>query len=227
VAIATLAFAFFFDAVLVKQSWIGGDSLARSKIPRPVIGSIDFEDDANFLLLGVVVLAISALGVYLFSRGTTGRKLRALGGSEIASRSIGISPVRARVAAFALSGFLAAIGGGMLAIGQGSVNYGTSFVPFLALFWLIVVVTFGVRQPSGAIVAAAFFILFEAVFLKGTFIGWILRDEARIPDLFPLAPDWRYILFGLGTIQYARHPEGVLAMTSARRTARVERGTPA
>jgi ABC-type branched-subunit amino acid transport system permease subunit len=223
IAIATLAFAFFFDAVLVKQSWIGGDSLARSRIPRPVIGSIDFEDNSNYLLLAVAVLAICALGVYLFSRGTTGRKLRALGGSEIAARSVGISPTRARIAAFALSGFLAAVGGGMLVIGQGSVNYGTSFVPFLALFWLIVVVTFGVRQPSGAIVAAAFFILFEAVFLKGAFIGWILRSSDRIPDFFPLAPDWRYILFGLGTIQYARHPEGVLAMAAAKRTARSEK----
>jgi branched-chain amino acid transport system permease protein len=223
IAIATLAFAFFFDAVLVKQSWIGGDSLARSRIPRPVIGPIDFDDNANFMLLAVIVLALCAMGVYLFSRGTTGRKLRALGGSEIAARSVGISPVRARVAAFALSGFLAAVGGGMLVIGQGSVNYSTSFVPFLALFWLIVVVTFGVRQPSGAIVAAAFFILFEAVFLKGAFLGWILRSEDRIPDLFPLAPDWRYILFGLGTIQYARHPEGVLAMASARRAARSEK----
>ncbi|NLD77513.1 MAG: ABC transporter permease [Acidimicrobiales bacterium] len=223
VAIATLAFAFFFDAVLVKQSWIGGDSLARSRIPRPVIGTIDFQDDSNFLLLAVIVLAVCALGVYLFSRGTTGRKLRALGGSEIAARSVGISPSRARVAAFALSGFLAAVGGGMLVIGQGSVNYGTSFVPFLALFWLIVVVTFGVRQPSGAIVAAAFFILFESVFLKGEIFGWILRGEDNIPSFFPLAPDWRYILFGLGTIQYARHPEGVLAMSAAKRRARSER----
>lgn len=223
VAIATLAFAYFFDAVLVKQSWIGGDSLARSRIPRPVIGSIDFEDNANYFLLVVVVLALCTLGVYLFSRGTTGRKLRAIGGSEVAAQSIGISPGLARVAAFALSGFLAALGGGMLVIGQGSVNYGTNFVPFLALFWLIVVVTFGVRQPSGAVVAAAFFVLFDAVFLEGTFIGWILRDEARIPDIFPLASEWQFILFGLGTIQYARHPEGVLAMVRAKRVARGEK----
>lgn len=220
VAIATLAFAFFFDAVLVKQSWIGGGSLARSRIPRPAIGPIDFDDNANFFLLAVALLAVCTLAVFLISRGTMGRKLRAIGGSEVAAQAIGISPGRARIAAFAMSGFLAALGGAVLVIGQRSVNYGTSFVPFIALFWLIVVVTFGVRQPSGAVTAAMFFALFDAVFLKGTFIGWILRDESRIPGLFPLAPNWQFILFGLGTIQYARHPEGVLSMSRSMREAR-------
>ena len=220
VAIATLAFAYFFDAVLVKQSWVGGDSLSRSDIPRPVIGTLDFDDNSNFFLLAVVVLALCAAGVYLFSRGTTGRKLRALGGSEVAARSVGISPYRVRVMAFAVSGFLAALGGGMLAIGQGTVNYGTSFAPFLALFWLIVIVTIGVRQPSGAIIAAGFFIMANAVFLKGEFIGWILRDPSAIPDFFPVAPEWQFILFGLGTIQYARHPEGALAMAAGRKAAK-------
>lgn len=223
VAIATLAFAYFFDAVIVKQDWAGGDSLSRSNIPRPVIGTIDFENDSNFFLLAVVVLALSALGVYLFTRGTFGRELRALGGSEVAARSIGISPMRARVTAFAASGFLAALGGGMLVIGQGSVNYGTSFVPFVALFWLIVIVTFGVRQPTGAIIAAGFFVMADAVILKGTFIGWILRDESAIPDVFPLEASWQYILFGLGTIQYARHPEGALARMADKRSERAAR----
>jgi branched-subunit amino acid ABC-type transport system permease component len=223
VAIATLAFAYFFDAVMVKQPWVGGDSLASSRLPRPVLGSIDFTDDGSYLLLSVAVLALCAAGVFLFSRGTTGRTLRSIAGSEIAARSIGISPGRARVVAFAASGFLAALGGALLVIGQGSVRYGTSFVPFLALFWLIVVVTLGVRQPAGAVVGAAFFVLFDAVVLKGELLGWILRDEARIPDLFPLAPEWRYVLFGLGTIQYARHPEGILAMTRAKREARAAR----
>lgn len=223
VAIATLAFAYFFDAVIVKQSWAGGDAIARSNIPRPVVGPVDFADDSQFFLLAVAILALCAGGVYLFIRGTTGRKLRAVGGSELAAQSVGIAPSRVRVVAFAVAAFLAAIGGGLLVVGQGSVNYSTNFVPFLALFWLIVVVTFGVRQPSGAIIAAGFFVLANAVFLKGTFLGWILRDQARVPDVFPLAPEWQFILFGLGTIQYARHPEGVLAMMAGQRAARSER----
>ena len=55
---------------------------------------------------------LALVGVYLFTRGTTGRELRALGGSEVAARSVGISPMRARVTAFAVSGFLGGLGGG-------------------------------------------------------------------------------------------------------------------
>ena len=51
------------------------------------------------------------------------------------------------------------------------------------------------------------------IFLEGTFFGWILRDPDRIPGFFPISPKWRFILFGLGTIQYAKHPEGVIEMT--------------
>ena len=46
--------------------------------------------------------------------------------------------------------------------------------------------------------------------LKGAFIGWILRDPGRIPGFFPISSKWVLVLFGLGAIQYARHPEGIV-----------------
>ena len=200
---------------MVKMSWVGGASAQATRVPRPVIGPWDFEDDKAFLVLALVVLALTAVGVSLFSRGTTGRKLRALRGSEVASQSIGISPGRNLLVAFAVSGFVAGLGGALLSIHQENVNYGSNFSPLPALFWLVLVVTFSAREPGGAITAAAMFALFDAVVLKGAFLGWILRDEEAIPDVFPLAADWRFILFGLGTIQYARHPEGLLVQGRA------------
>ena len=61
VAIATLAFAFFFDAVMVKLSWVGGaTTFAGTRVPRPVIGPWDFGNDKAFLVLAVVVLVVVA-----------------------------------------------------------------------------------------------------------------------------------------------------------------------
>ena len=60
VAIATLAFAYFFDSVMVKLDWIGGGGtslLQGTRVPRPVLGPWDFADDRAFLVLSVVVLA--------------------------------------------------------------------------------------------------------------------------------------------------------------------------
>ena len=54
VAIATLAFAYFFDSVMVKFSWVGGGEtslLQGTRVPRPVLGPWDFADDRAFLVL--------------------------------------------------------------------------------------------------------------------------------------------------------------------------------
>src|SRR3546814_14397656 len=95
------------------------------------------------------------------------------------------------------------------------------------LFWLVLVVTFGARSTGGAVAAGAAFSLFDRLLLQGTALGWILRDAERIPELFPISPKWRFVLFGLGALQFARHPEGVIDMTQKRllekRTAKAER----
>jgi ABC-type branched-subunit amino acid transport system permease subunit len=224
VAIATLAFAFFFDAVMVKFSWVGGGGtslLQGTRVPRPVVGPWDLADDKAFLVLALIVLVVVSLAVIQIREGTVGRTLRALRGSEVAAESIGISPARARVIAFGVSGFIAGLGGALLSIHQENVNYGANFAPFAALFWLVLVVSLGARTVEGAVQAGAAFSLFENVVLRGTVFGWILRDPDRIPGIFPLSPKWRFILFGLGTIQFARHPEGLVEHSkrkAARRT---------
>ena len=226
VAIATLAFAFFFDSVMIKFSWVGGGDTALlqgTKVPRPVIGPWDFADDKAFLVLAVVVLALVGAAVVQIRSGTIGQTLRALSGSEVAAQSIGISPARARLVAFAISAFIAGLGGAMLAIHQENVNYTNNFVPFAALFWVVLVVTLGSRTVEGAVTAAAVFAIFDTLVLKGTFLGWILRSEDRIPDFFPISPKWQMVLFGLGAIQFARHPEGLVEASKQRRAARAAR----
>jgi branched-subunit amino acid ABC-type transport system permease component len=226
VAIATLAFAFFFDSVMIKFSWVGGGDTALlqgTKVPRPVIGPWDFADDKAFLVLAVVVLALVGAAVVQVRSGTIGQTLRALSGSEVAAQSIGISPARARLVAFAISAFIAGLGGAMLAIHQENVNYPNNFVPFAALFWVVLVVTLGSRTVEGAVTAAAVFAIFDTLVLKGTFLGWLLRSEDRIPDFFPISPKWQMVLFGLGAIQFARHPEGLVEASKLRRAARAAR----
>ena len=83
-AIATLAFAFFFDSVVVKFSWVGGGEtslLQGTRVPRPTLGPIDFADDKNFLVLAIVVFVVVAFFVIQLREGTIGRTLRALRGS--------------------------------------------------------------------------------------------------------------------------------------------------
>jgi branched-chain amino acid transport system permease protein len=225
-AVATLAFAYFFDAVMVKLSWVGGGEtslLQGTVVPRPELGPFDLANDKTFLVFVAIVLAIVSLAVAQLKSGTFGRTLQALRGSEVGAQSIGISPARARLVAFAISGFLAALGGGLLAMHQENVNYGNNFSPFGALFWVVIVVTIGVRTVSGAFTAGMAFMLFDPLILQGNVLGWILRSPDRIPAFLPISPKWLLILFGLGTIQYARHPEGAMEHSLHKKAAKAEK----
>ena len=226
VAIATLAFAAFFDAVVVKLPFVGGGGtslLQGTRVPRPVIGSWDLGDDKNFLILAIIVFVVASLAVIQIRGGTVGRTLRTLRGSEVASQSIGISPAKARVTAFAVSGFLAGLGGAMLSIHQENVNYASNFSPFAALFWLVLVVSLGTRTVEGAAFAGAGFLLMNKVIFEGAFIGWILRSPDRIPSFLPVSPKWLFVFFGLATVQFARHPEGLIEHGKRTAHRRIER----
>ncbi|MGH9290390.1 MAG: ABC transporter permease [Acidimicrobiales bacterium] len=212
-AIATLAFAFFFDSVIVNLSWVGGGETALlqgTRVPRPTVGPWDFGNDLSFLALAVAVFVVAAFAVIRIREGTVGRTLRALRGSEVAAASIGISPARARIVAFAVSAFIAGLGGAMLSMHQENVNYTNNFSPFAALFWLVLVVALGSRTVEGAAYAGAAFALFTPLVLRGDLLAWILRDPDRVPGIFPISGQWRLVLFGLLAIQFARHPEGLV-----------------
>jgi branched-chain amino acid transport system permease protein len=195
-------------------------------VPRPVIGPIDFAENRKFFLLAVVCLAVVGTLVYLIKRGTTGRFLDALRGSEYAAASIGISATRARIIAFSLSAGIAGFGGGLLATYYGSANYDQSFQFFLGLVWVVLVVTAGARSVQAAVVSGLGFFLIPE-FLSRLF-EIPQRYASNHPDLPSgiasvlngIKPEWSlgvaFILFGFGALTYAKHPEGIIeAQTSA------------
>ncbi|WP_307874991.1 ABC transporter permease [Frankia nepalensis] len=225
VAIATMAFAYAFDAVGVKLSWIGGGDAAAlqgTDVPRPLLGPWDLANDKYFLVFAVLVLVVAALAVSALSRGTFGRTLVALRGSELASGSIGISAARARLVAFAVSAFIAGLGGSVLAMLNEGVDYDNNFKPFAAMFWVVLVVVLGARSIKGALTAAAAFSLFAELVFVGSLFGWFIGGTDNLPDhlgpisLWPFPSKWMYVLFGLAAIQFARHPEGLAERSSSK-----------
>ena len=101
-ALATLAFGLLADNIGFQYSWSGNGQSGIS-VPRPQLGSINFTSDRAFFLLVLVVLAICIVIVTAIARGTTGRQLAALRGSELAAASIGVNPARLKIIVFALS----------------------------------------------------------------------------------------------------------------------------
>ncbi len=225
-SLATLAFAFFFQNVILNFSWVGGGFLPI-QAPRPLIFGIDFSTGKNngdnkFLLLALIMLTIVSILVIWVRSGTTGRYLDAMRGSEVAAASIGINRNRARIVAFSLSAAIAGLGGGLFASYEGAVNNEAHYIPALGLAWIVLVVTLGARTVEGAINAAVGFVFFQAVVLP-TWIPWVVNSAQPVYHMSALPAGLQPILFGLGALTYAKHPEGILEFQKRRSLARVQR----
>jgi branched-chain amino acid transport system permease protein len=110
------------------------------------------------------VLVILLLARNLRS-GRLGRILGAMGDSEVAAEAVGINLPRYKLLVFALSAFIAGIGGTLLAQ-QAQVFSGLSFDPLTSLEWFTVVIVAGVGSLEGAVLGAFVFELLD-VFLPG------------------------------------------------------------
>ncbi|MBV8949273.1 MAG: ABC transporter permease, partial [Actinobacteria bacterium] len=203
-ALATFAFALMFESVLVPLTWVGGGA-NPIKVPRPKLGPVDFANNKSFFFLAIAVLVVMSVLVIFVRSGTIGRYLDALRGSETAAQAIGINPARARIIAFALSAGIAGIGGGLFAT-QSGIAQPADYASFLGLFWVVLVVTIGSRTVEGGIQAG---------------IGFYLVEE--ILKRLGISASWQPILFGLGAMTYAKHPEGILEYQKRRSLEFVQR----
>jgi len=131
--------------------------------------------------------------------------------TEIGASTSGISPAKAKILIFALSAGIAGFGGVLIGVVNFSVGK-TTASPLVGLVWLAVVVTFGVRRPGGALLAGLSFVGSAAIF---TWIGTEFLPGA-FKDL-TTAPQFVAILFGLGAINLAKNPDGLLALIGHQR----------
>jgi branched-chain amino acid transport system permease protein len=126
--------------------------------------------------------------------------LKAVRDSEPASRTLGLSILQLKVIVGALGAFVAAIGGGFIALDAG-VAQPASYETFAGLVWLAVVVTIGVRSIAAAVLGGLAFAL-----LPGVFQSYVPPRLGEVPAL----------LFGLGAVMVARNPEGLVSQFGRR-----------
>ncbi len=232
-ALATLAFALMFQSIFVPLSWVSGGAVPIS-VPRPVVGPLDLSDDRYFLVFVIVCATATALVVIRLREGTTGRFLQALQTSDVAAASIGINGPRARVVAFTIAAGIAGFGGGLTAIDLGQASYEASFPYLIGLVWVALLVSAGARSIQAAVMSGLFFFLFPALLDKLFALpgNWVESNPDAPSWVASIAnavqPTWAqsvaFILFGIGAITYAKHPEGSIeAQTTASINALVRR----
>ncbi len=133
---------------------------AGSHIPSPTFlgvnlgiggeGTNDYPR-AVFGVFVVVVLLIVALAVVNLRKSGTGRRMLAVRANERAAAAVGISVTNMKLLGFALSSFIAGIGGAMLAFRQGQISF-ESFGVLVSLSLLAAAYLGGISSVSGAMV---------------------------------------------------------------------------
>lgn len=112
-AVTTLAFAITASNFLLNPSFFSW--VPRERIERPpLLGRIDLDPHANMYYLCLAALVAVLLAVRGLRHSRTGRVMFALRENERAAQAFGISLARAKLSAFALSGFFAAVAGALL-----------------------------------------------------------------------------------------------------------------
>lgn len=119
-AISTLAFAVSARALFVDNRYLG-DWLPDS-LDRPSLLGMDLDDSRVFYYFTLAVVALCCVAVVGLRRSRFGRVLIGLRANEHAGQSFGINPLRVRLAAFAVAGFLAAFAGALFAYHQREVT---------------------------------------------------------------------------------------------------------
>jgi branched-chain amino acid transport system permease protein len=114
-AVTTLAFAMAASAYLLNIQYFSWAPDPNSVVIRPhLFGGISLASQRTYYYVCLGVLALAELAVRGIRGSRTGRVLLALRENERAAQAFGVNILRAKLTAFAISGFLAALGGCLL-----------------------------------------------------------------------------------------------------------------
>jgi ABC-type branched-subunit amino acid transport system ATPase component/ABC-type branched-subunit amino acid transport system permease subunit len=177
------------------------------------LAKFDFSVLQEQIILFLSIFGLLTLVVHSLMRSSSGRAILSVRSSEVAAESVGIRVNRQKIMIFSLSAAIAGIGG--LLLGMFSFAFTSSAAPpITGMFWLAIAVLFGIRRPGGALLAGFFFAAGTAGFhwisswsvLDGTTVNALITSVYFVP-----------ILSGLGAINLAQEPDGILALTGQKK----------
>ncbi|MFI0481031.1 ATP-binding cassette domain-containing protein [Actinomadura sp. 9N215] len=175
-AVVTFGFAVSTDIVLNVNEFPGADDLTT--LDRPAL----FETDGGYFVFCMIVFTVLAVALGIIGKTRLGLSWYELRHSERSAAAHGISVARSKLAAFAISAFVAGIGGGLLA-GQLSLVVPQNFAMGQSLALFAVAVMIGPHHPEGAVIGGIF----------GAIMGTIM-EKVSLPQ------DFGGVLFAVGAL---------------------------
>ena len=171
-AIATLGFAEILKAFFQWNAL--GPITNGSNLLKSYPG---FNHCTSYVLLAGVMIAI----IVLLINSTYGRAFKAIRDDEVAAEAMGINLAKHKRMAFIISSFFAGIGGGMLAMYNGTIA-AAPFKSALTYEILLIVVIGGIGSITGSVLASFLYIVSSEWLLRGLDSGTFLGINA--PGIF-------------------------------------------
>ncbi|WP_419848016.1 ABC transporter permease subunit [Candidatus Poriferisocius sp.] len=175
-AIATLAFALATFSWLLRQDWAFGAGL--SSRPASVLG-IELTTSRAFYFVALAVFAGVLAVAHVLRRSSFGRSLVAVRDNEAAARVLQIAPRRLLLQAYAFAGFVAGVGGVILAMSNTFVTR-SIFTPSDSINVVSLAVIGGLSELTGPLLGAAYLIGIREFFdlelsaLAGLNAAWLI-----------------------------------------------------
>lgn len=195
VALVTLTVGVLFDNIIFSQQTFTQYGIGVN-VQLPGFAT----SPQAFAYLAFGVFVVLALLVVNLRRSTTGLALNAARWSTPALKTMGISVLQMKLLVAGFAAFVAGIGGAMYALSVG-VALPSNYSTLGGLVWLAVLVTLGIRSNMAALIAGLSFTLLAGIVL------------VYLPTAFVQVTP---ILFGLGAIQVAKFPNGVMTENARR-----------
>jgi branched-chain amino acid transport system permease protein len=175
-AVSTLAFALMVHEYVLSPTV--GNWHPENRIENPtLLGAIPIRSEHAVFNLSVATLVLALAMVTGLRRSRTGRVLIAIRENERAAQSYGVNVIRTQLAAFALSGFLAAVAGALYVQQAHDLDPGP-YAPERSLQLFCMVVIGGLGSVSGA--------LLGTIYVQGA-------------DFF-LPAEWKFLASGVGLL---------------------------
>jgi branched-chain amino acid transport system permease protein len=165
VTIATLGIGEIVGLVILNWESLTRGPIGVSGIPPLDLFGLPLVSTESVYWLTLVTLIVLALIQGRLLGSHLGRTLRAIREDDVAARAYGINATRTTLAAFAISGFMAAFAGVLYVHHQSGLGT-ASFFPFESLNAFSMVVIGGLGSLSGALLGA-FYVRGAQYFLPG------------------------------------------------------------
>ena len=162
--VATLASQFFIVWMIDKFGWFKNyDSSGIITAQDIVIMGKSFTSPMEMYLVIVFVVTVLTLLAVNMARGSTGRNWMAVRDMDIAAESMGISLLRTKLQAFAISAFYCGVAGALFAFTYLKSLEPVAFDIKLSFKILFMVILGGLGTINGAFIGAAFILLFPVL----------------------------------------------------------------